>query len=135
MSGSYPGDVESIPDDECPKCGSTAAVCPCERARRASGKVVVVRADKRPYPSTLQALEAEVIRARAKFPDSDYMLAALMEEVGELARAMLEHGYGSAQAREEALHVACVAIRILEEGDRTFRSERGVQASPRWIGD
>lgn len=46
------------------------------------------------------------------------MLAALMEEVGELAQALLE---GDADNfRTEALQVACVAIRLITEGDADF---------------
>ena len=56
----------------------------------------------------------EMERARAKFPGNRMLLTALAEEVGELAEAIAT-GTG---VRTEALHVACVAVRILEEGTR-----------------
>jgi len=42
-----------------------------------------------------------------------------MEEVGELAQALLDD-HGIARVREEAKQVACVAIRIMEECDSSF---------------
>lgn len=60
-------------------------------------------------------LVTEVNRARDKFPGTDMMLAALMEEVGELANAIIE----GTDWEVEALHVACVAMRIRTEGDRS----------------
>jgi len=66
-----------------------------------------------------EKVDAEVDRARTKFPPSKKETAALMdalvEEVGELAKARLEHGPKSEQAHVEASHVACVAIRMMEE--------------------
>ena len=68
---------------------------------------------------TLDALRAELDRARAKFPTNAHLYAALGEEVGELARELLENGTRE-RIREEAIQVACVAIRIADEGDRDF---------------
>lgn len=53
--------------------------------------------------------------ARMKFPKTRGLLAALCEEIGELARAL----DGDGNPREEALDVACVAMRIYTEGDAT----------------
>lgn len=47
-----------------------------------------------------------------------HMLAALMEEVGEVAQAYLEGDHK--HARHEALQVACVAWRIYTGGDDAF---------------
>ena len=68
---------------------------------------------------TILALRAELERAREKFPQNDHLFAALGEEVGELARELLEGG-PRGRIREEAIQVACVAIRIAEEGDGDF---------------
>jgi NTP pyrophosphatase (non-canonical NTP hydrolase) len=46
------------------------------------------------------------------------MLAALTEEFGELVETLDSENLAS--IRKEALQVACVAIRIAEEGDNTF---------------
>lgn len=76
---------------------------------------------------TLEELKLEVIRARTKFPDNALLLAALMEEVGELAKAYLQR-QGNVSVQREALQVACVALRIYEEGDSTFDNITDVQA-------
>ncbi len=66
----------------------------------------------------------EVNRARAKFPGNKHLLAALMEEVGELANALLEEEYGegvsSADVYREAVQVAAMAMRIADEGEPGF---------------
>lgn len=67
-------------------------------------------------------LLAEVYHARRKFPSPDHLLVALMEETGELARACLQHGPRSDEARREALQVAAVALRIYEEGDPSLEN-------------
>lgn len=72
-----------------------------------------------PEELTLTAVGAEVMRARFKFPANAHLLAALMEEVGELAQAMLE-GRPRDEIEKEAIQVACVAVRIVEEGDSDF---------------
>jgi NTP pyrophosphatase (non-canonical NTP hydrolase) len=80
---------------------------------------------KNPWPwaiaqhGTITALHEELIRARTKFPGTRFLLAALTEEVGELAQAMLQ-GKPREEIQKEAIQVACVAIRILEEGDSSF---------------
>lgn len=66
---------------------------------------------------SIRALDAEIVRARAKFPGRRFLLAALAEEVGELALAI---GSGETAAIiAEAIQVAAVAVRIVEEGDAT----------------
>jgi NTP pyrophosphatase (non-canonical NTP hydrolase) len=66
-------------------------------------------------------LGAEIERSRAQFPGSAHMLAALLEETGEVARALLEGN--RPHLREECLHVAATAMRIHEEGDADFTQE------------
>lgn len=74
---------------------------------------------KMPYEATMGAITAEVMKARTKFPGNKHLLAALTEEVGELAQAMLQNKPRD-EIRKEAVQVACVAIRIVEEGDAAF---------------
>lgn len=74
-----------------------------------------------PSHQTVGDVASEVVRAREKFPDSKHLLAALLEEAGELAKAMLE-GETNEAIRKEAIQVACVAIRIAEEGDTDYPS-------------
>lgn len=73
----------------------------------------------RPGNATIGDVVEEVMRARTKWPGRRHLLAALMEEVGELARAMLDNE-GRERVRAEAIQVACVAVRIAEEGEETF---------------
>lgn len=68
---------------------------------------------------TIEDLDDELIKARTKFPGNRFLLAALMEEVGELAKALLQNKDPD-EWMTEALQVACVAIRIFEEGDSSF---------------
>lgn len=89
----------------CPSCGneSHAGECPIDAAD--SG--------------TVAKLNDEIRRARRKFPGNRFLLAALTEEVGELAQALLQNK-SREDVEKEALQVACVALRILEEGDASF---------------
>jgi uncharacterized coiled-coil protein SlyX len=70
------------------------------------------------HHSTIYALNQEIARGRAKFPKNDLMLAALTEELGELAEAW--YTGNTDDVRREVLQVAGVAVRIAEEGDATF---------------
>lgn len=81
------------------------------------------------HPKTLAAIDAEVMRARSKFPGNRFLLAALTEEVGELAQAMLQDKSRD-EIRKEAVQVACVAIRIIEEGDASFADLKPHEAKP-----
>lgn len=83
----------------------------------------------RPFALTLFDVEEEVIRARTKFPGNRFLLAALMEEVGELAQAILQN-QGVGRVRHEATQVACVAIRIFEEGDASFADITAEESKP-----
>jgi len=78
---------------------------------------------------TTANLQSEVARARSKFPNNHHLLAALMEEVGELAQAMLQQ-LPREQIEKEALQVACVAVRIAEEGDASFDDKGAWDPAP-----
>jgi hypothetical protein len=77
--------------------------------------------------ATLRAISDEVMRARTKFPGNRFMLAALTEEVGELAQALLQKK-DRAEIAREAIQVAAVAIRIIEEGDASFSGMTDAEA-------
>lgn len=81
------------------------------------------------------AVAAEVRRARAKFPGRKHMLPALMEEVGELANALIEHDLdprrsSPQQIYDEAVQVAAMAQRIAEEGDAAFSYDPAAVTPP-----
>lgn len=65
---------------------------------------------------------AEVERGTNMYPNPDGLLAALMEEVGELARALMSQTKN--RVREEAIQVAALALRIALEGDPTLNKIR-----------
>lgn len=72
---------------------------------------------------TIQDIMAELRYARKKFPTSLYKLAALVEEVGELSQALIDHSFGKQTAEQvykEAIQVASTAIRVAEEGSKEF---------------
>lgn len=71
----------------------------------------------------LNDIADELQRARNKFPSSDLSLAALHEESGEVAKALLELKYGNGPKQDvwkEAVQVAVMALRIAVEGDETL---------------
>lgn len=70
----------------------------------------------------LVAVWQELERARLMFPESDGVMAALAEETGELAKAML--GQPLERVYKEAIQAACVATRIATEGDPTLDAVR-----------
>lgn len=78
-----------------------------------------------PVGDFLSEVHQEVIRAQHKFPSSNLCMAALTEEVGELAQAMLKVAAGKwkqERIREEAIQVAAMAIRVAVEGDPSFKN-------------
>jgi hypothetical protein len=72
---------------------------------------------------------AEYNGAMAKFPSNRCNVAALMEEVGELAQALLQYefepakyGVTSANIYAEAVQVAAMAMKIALHGSSEFPS-------------
>lgn len=78
--------------------------------------VEVAAIDRAPVSLTgfLADVQREVESARAKFPGNGYMYLALAEEVGEVAKALLERDDG---LYAECVQVAAMAMRLAEEGD------------------
>ena len=70
----------------------------------------------------IEAVRAELVRARTKFPTNDVLMTALTEEVGEVAEAIMDK-----PRREvilECVQVATVALRIAVEGDADHDARR-----------
>jgi len=78
-------------------------------------------------------VSVELVRARNKFPEGRHRLAAMMEEFGEVANAILERNYltdASVRAVDHDCHVwdecvqaAVMAMRLAVEGDPEFQYE------------
>lgn len=75
----------------------------------------------------LDDVKREVQRARSKFPSDTLTFTALVEEAGELAKALLdEDGF---KVWKEAVQLGCMATRIAVEGDNSydkFRASKGL---------
>lgn len=77
---------------------------------------------KGPMGEMLQSIRKEAMQGSESYPDASGLMMALMEEVGELARAMMSEPRENIRA--EAVQVAALAIRIAIEGDPTLDAIR-----------
>ncbi len=75
----------------------------------------------------IKMIRDELVAAREAFPGKTHMLCATVEEVGELAQALMEHdrqqGTSPMEVLREAVQVAAMAIRVAVEGDDNFLYE------------
>jgi hypothetical protein len=78
------------------------------------------------YP--FDAIRLEVARARKLHPGNHHLFLALVEEVGEIAEAIqrgdIEH------ARQEAVQVACLAVRLIQEKDSSWFPAKNDEKPP-----
>ena len=85
---------------------------------------------------TLADLKAEILRARAKHPKNRMLVEALLEEIGE---AVNEYDPPYPEAlrigNTEWLQVACVAIRLFEEGTPLTQSSRDLNVQLFTLGN
>jgi hypothetical protein len=85
------------------------------------------------HQAALQETLRELQRARTKFPGTQHTYVALMEEVGELCQALIDHEFGKGAptaVRAEAIQVACMAVRLATEGDDDYGFSRAPGAEP-----
>lgn len=78
------------------------------------------------YYQFAEKVYAEQKRASEKFPDNKRLLGALVEEVGELAKALLkikESGEPPKNVYDEAVQVASTAYRLAAEGEPDYGYE------------
>lgn len=65
----------------------------------------------------------ETARARRLFPGNKHMLAALVEEVGELSQALIDYDRDEidiGSVYKEAVQVGAMAARVALDGDASF---------------
>jgi NTP pyrophosphatase (non-canonical NTP hydrolase) len=82
---------------------------------------------------TFLAIQQELKNAREKFPNSTLSMNALVEEVGELAKALMDES--ASNVRAEAIQVAVMAIRVSEEGDSSFDTLRELRKLGKYSGE
>lgn len=75
-----------------------------------------------PTAAFLYTVWCEIKVARKKFPGDNCTMLALMEEVGELAKAAFSES--ALCVTVEAMQVACMAARMATEGDTTLKEWR-----------
>lgn len=95
---------------------------PAKSANSVKSIALVESAQRENDEQFISDLKGELIRAREKFPNSKWMLAAMTEEVGELAKAVMEEDWE--RVHKEAVQVACTAVRLATEGDISFAELR-----------
>lgn len=88
-----------------------------------------IKFENGPKVKTFNDVAEEVIRARSKFPNNRFLLTALTEELGELAQAYLQKK-SKQEIYEEAMQVAAMAIRIMEEDDAIFLTLTDEESKP-----
>lgn len=66
----------------------------------------------------IELLLDEVAFARSKYPSNDVLFAALVEEVGEVAKALQDETRERLVA--ELVQVAAMALRLATEGDPAY---------------
>ncbi len=73
----------------------------------------------------LNHVAAEVDRAREKFPTNKHKLAAMMEEAGEVVKAMLDHEYEKDVSEQdiykECVQAAAMCLRVAIDADPEYR--------------
>ena len=79
-------------------------------------------------PPWLRQVQAELLRARAKFPTAEHRTLALMEEAGEVVKAALDlhnrkPGATLAAVHAEIIQTMAMCVRLLEEGDPAVLGE------------
>ena len=79
--------------------------------RRAAGELAI---------ADLRDISRRIAYSRSEHPETRNKVAGLAEEVGEVSRALRDHGSGSQEVRDECLDVIAVAWRIAVEGDDGF---------------
>lgn len=77
----------------------------------------------------MRDVDAALAHARLKFPGTNTTLAAMVEEMGEVAQAMMDEP--RTNFRAECAQLAAMAIRLAVEGDHTIealRESKGLDA-------
>jgi len=105
----------------CTECGITADLCQCQNLDE--------NAHNRLWDDDgkmLRAVRGELSQHREAFPNTHYLMAGLVEAVGDLMKALIQQQVGNKQPAEvfhESVKVSAIAIRMGTEGDPDFPYE------------
>ncbi len=103
----------------CTECSATLELCQC-----VDPDVQALERLTSPDGIVITMVRGELEAARKKSPNNLHQLVALMEEVGELAQAMMHHDTDGSQTIQMVLRkcvqVASMAVRVATEGDENF---------------
>ena len=106
----------------CTECNSSIELCQCVNWDMAAYERMTS-----PDGLVFMMIRDELIAALKAYPGSTHMLCAFMEEVGELAQALMEHdrsqGTSVQEVMREAVQCAAMSIRLAVEGDENFMYE------------
>lgn len=105
----------------CTECGLVVDQCQCEH--------LGVSAHNRLWTDDgkmLRAIRGELGQHREAFSSTHYLMAGLVEAVGDLMKALIQQQVGNRQPAEvfhESVKVATIAVRMGVEGDPDFPYE------------
>ncbi len=106
----------------CTECGLSIDLCQCVEP-----DAIAEHRLTSPDGLVFMMIRDELKAAREAFPENTHKLAALVEEVGELAQAMIQHdrhlGTSVQEVLREAIQVAAMGVRVAVEGDDNFLYE------------
>ncbi len=105
----------------CTECGLMVDQCQCEDTE-AVAHVRLWSDDGK----MIRAIRGELGQHRDAFPNTHYLMAGLVESVGDLMKALIQQQVGNRQPSEvfhEAVKVAAIAVRMGTEGDPDFPYE------------
>jgi Lar family restriction alleviation protein len=111
----------------CVRCGASGPSKRSIQEAAESWNRRVLSSELTPERVLASEILAELIKARTKFPGDNVTGLALVEEVGELAKALIDES--RARVREEAVQVATMAMRVVLDGDSTvdgWRQRKGL---------
>lgn len=111
--------------ERCTECGVTLDLCSCPNVNDSAHHRLWGKDGR-----TIRIMLSELESARKEFPDNQHLLCTLMERIGKLAQAIMEHDRGQGtttqQVYREAIQAASIAIRVAVDGDQNFLYESSV---------
>ncbi len=105
----------------CTECGVAVDLCKCRNLEENAHSRLWSDDGK-----MLRAVRGEMGQHREAFPNTHYLMAGLVEAVGDLMKSLIQQQVGNKQPAEvyhESIKVAAIAVRMGTEGDSDFPYE------------